>query len=44
MGLQIQVLNASTIRDIDTAFATLASDPTPSSSPTTPSSSTGASN
>ena len=32
MGLQIQVLNASTIHEIDAAFATLgASDPTPSS-------------
>ena len=39
MGLQIQVLNASTNREIDAAFATLhASGPMPSSSAATPSS------
>ena len=37
MGLQIQILNASTSREIDAAFATLrASGPTRSSSAATP--------
>ena len=45
IGLQIQVLNASTSREIDAAFAALcASGPTPSSSAATPSSTAGVSN
>ena len=45
IGLQIQVLNASTSREIEAAFATLVRErPTPCSSPPTGSSSAGASN
>ena len=45
MGLQIQVLNASTSLELDAAFAALVkSDPTPSSSAAHLSCSTGGSN
>src|SRR6516225_1075934 len=44
MGLQIRVLNANTRREIDTAFATLASERTPCSSAAAPFSAPGASN
>jgi putative tryptophan/tyrosine transport system substrate-binding protein len=42
IGLQIQILNATTIGEIDAAFATLASAPMPSSSQSTHSSSVAA--